>query len=105
MPTTAEPSTNGTPETLEDELHKLEAEEELLATRTRRLEFSNPVALILSIIAVALALGALLVTLAHYDNMASTPNNSSAATSSGSAASATSGMHMTSGATSNGMMM
>ena len=62
MSTTTEPDT--TP-TVEEELHELEAQEAALERRTRSLELSGPLTLILSIVAVAIGIGALVIALAN----------------------------------------
>src|SRR5262249_7135015 len=58
-----EPQTKTSDEALAAELHELEAQEKALERRTRSLEVSNPLALLFSILALALAAGALIFAL------------------------------------------
>jgi uncharacterized cupredoxin-like copper-binding protein len=113
MSATLEPSTrDGTHSQsdadFDEALRKLQSEEEQLETRTRRLELSGPLAVTLSVIAFALALGALIVALTK-DNGGATTTVAAAASTPGSAAQ---GASTAPGATmkhvagmSNGMMM
>jgi uncharacterized cupredoxin-like copper-binding protein len=108
MSATREPSTNGTTTTedLADELHQLEVEEASLAERTRRLEFSNPLTLLFSILAFALALGALIVALTHENGNSASSGGSAQAASASTAQSGSGTTGTPMGAmTSNGMMM
>src|SRR5919197_1425084 len=50
---------------LEQELHDLEAQEAALERRTRSLELSGPLALVLSFLALAIGIGALVVALGN----------------------------------------
>src|SRR5919197_2943343 len=74
MSTTTEPDT--TP-TVEEELHELEAQEAALERRTRSLELSGPLTLILSIVAVAIGVGALIIALANGSGDTSTMSGTS----------------------------
>jgi uncharacterized cupredoxin-like copper-binding protein len=104
MSTTKDPPTHSAPQSLRDELHQLEAEEEQLETRTRRLEMSNPFALLFSIVACALALGAFIVALSNNNNTPGSVGASAAGAAPGSSSAATS-MPMGGSMGSTGMMM
>ena len=67
MSTTLREGPEGADPTLAAEVHDLESREEALESRTRSLEFAEPLALILAVVAIALALGALIVALAKDD--------------------------------------
>ena len=84
---------------LSDELHELEAPEAALERRTRSLEFAGPLALLFSVFALALGIGALVVALGNDSGKTITP----AASSTGAATPGT--MMGSTSATSGGMMM
>jgi uncharacterized cupredoxin-like copper-binding protein len=95
---------------LEDELHELEGQEEALEDRTHSLEVSGPLTLIFSIVAMALAMGALIVALSNKgpgsENIVSSSLSGSGAASSGTkmGSSANGGTMMGSSATHGKMM-
>lgn len=120
MSTTTEHEGEQTTTAIEDELHELEGQEEALERRTRSLELSGPLTLIFSFVAMALALGALIVALSNKssgsEKVALTPPSVSAAggasSGTGGAASGTmmssstnGGKTMGSSSTANGAMM
>jgi uncharacterized cupredoxin-like copper-binding protein len=77
MPGTIERDPESTSPELAQELHDLEAQEEKLERRTRSLEVSGPLALIFSLFALALGIGALAIALANRSDNTSTPSGTS----------------------------
>jgi uncharacterized cupredoxin-like copper-binding protein len=71
MSTTAEHNAEHADGSLARELHELEVHEAALERRTRSLEFSGPLALIFSLLALGLAMGAFVVALNKDDNSVS----------------------------------
>jgi uncharacterized cupredoxin-like copper-binding protein len=65
MSATVERENESTSPELEQELHDLEAQEQALERRTRSLEVSGPLALILATFALAIGIGALVVALGN----------------------------------------
>jgi uncharacterized cupredoxin-like copper-binding protein len=92
---------------LAEELHELEAQEAALERRTRSLEISGPLALILSLFALALGLGAFIVALTHDgDNTSASGGTSSVASpANGAGGTQAGGMMSSSGTSSANMMM
>ena len=75
--------------TLEDELHDLEEHEESLEQRTQSLEMTGPLTLLLSLLAFAIAIGALIVAISNNNSGSEAPArepSSSLASSSGTVA-------------------
>lgn len=91
---------------LAEELHELEEQEAALERRTRSLEFAGPLALIFSLFAMALGLGAFVIALSNRSETTSASGSSSGVASSSSGATgATSGAMMGSAGTSSASMM
>ena len=65
MSTTAGPEGGEASRELAKELHDLESQEAALERRTRSLEFSGPLSLVLSVVALALSIGAFIVALTN----------------------------------------
>jgi uncharacterized cupredoxin-like copper-binding protein len=85
MSTTIEDQTERTADELAGELHDLEAQEAALERRTGSLELSGPLALLFSLIALAVGVGALVVSLtSDSDNAVRSVASSGGVTSSGS---------------------
>lgn len=105
MSTTATPEADQSAQ-LADALHELEEHEAALETRTRSLEFAGPLALVLSIVAIALGIGAFAIALSNRSDATSDSGSSSGVTAaSGGPAGAPSGGMMGSGKTSSASMM
>jgi uncharacterized cupredoxin-like copper-binding protein len=85
---------------LDDELRELRAQESALEQRTKWLEVSNPLGIVLSVFALAIAIGALVVALGDRTDTNSMMNGSAPMTASG--ANRSSGMM--SGTAGSGMM-
>lgn len=85
MAVTVEPELDSSQRALAAELHELEAHEAALERRTRSLELAGPLALILSLFALALGVGGLVVALNKNGDTAA---DSAAAASGGTAGSA-----------------
>ncbi len=92
---------------LAEELHELEGQEAALERRTRSLEISGPLALIFSLFALALGLGAFIVALAHDGDNTSASSGTSGVASAANGAGGTQagGMMSSSGSSSANMMM
>jgi uncharacterized cupredoxin-like copper-binding protein len=92
MSTTVPDEHEHAPATLEDELHDIEEHEEALEQRTQSLEIFGPLTLLLSVFALAVAIGALVVAIGNKNSGSEAPAAreppSSLAASSGGAASA-----------------
>jgi uncharacterized cupredoxin-like copper-binding protein len=65
MSATIDREGESTSQALEQELHELEEQEEALERRTRSLEVAGPLALILSLFALALGIGAIVIALSN----------------------------------------
>ena len=82
MSTTVEREADQKTVELAAELHELEEQEAALESRTRSLEFAGPLALILSLFAVALGLGAFVIALSNRSETTSASGSSSGVASS-----------------------
>ena len=89
MTATIDREDTSTPPELADEVHDLEAQEAALERRTRSLEVAGPLALILSLLAIAVGIGALVIALA---NRSDSGNMMGGATRGGTGAAQTTGM-------------
>lgn len=102
MPITADHEPETSTAELSDELHTLEAQEAGLERRTRSLELTGPLALIISIFAIAIGIGALVVAFSNGSDGTTTPTASDTgaaapATMMGSTPAASGGMKMGAG--------